>query len=175
MKKVISLLLMLSLVLSLCIGLISCGGNETPDNNQDNNNPNGNDPEASTRLNMDLTGYVANIGNATALGISRQKKNGASPVASLETGKSDIKPLSYTVTFPPNYDDIDRENRNYIVMSTTEYGSNVETNENGIVNVTFTKIVTENATTEISGTKRVCYKTVGRGKSKIRTGGSRTE
>ena len=50
----------------------------------------------------------------------------------------------------------DTESKNYIVMSTTAYDSNTpEADKNGLTKVTFTKIVTEDVTTETTGTKYV--------------------
>ena len=46
------------------------------------------------------------------------------------------------------------QNKNYIVMSTTDYDANApEADKTGLTKVTFTKIVTENVTTETTGTK----------------------
>ena len=50
----------------------------------------------------------------------------------------------------------DSESKNYIVMSTTEYGANTpEADASGLTKVTFTKTVTENVTTETTGTKYI--------------------
>lgn len=71
MKKVISLCMAVIVAFLLCVGLISCSNTG---NNSDGNNPNGNNPPSSEPFIVDLEGYVANIGNATALGISKKPK-----------------------------------------------------------------------------------------------------
>ena len=73
MKQTLSLFLALILTFSLCIGLISCGNtNNSNDDNPSANNPGGDNPNPNKPFNVDLAGYVANIGNATALGISKK-------------------------------------------------------------------------------------------------------
>jgi len=69
MKKAISLFLALSFTFSLCIGLISCGGSNNPSGNNPGTNNSGDNNSPSEQFSVDLTGYVANIGNATAIGI----------------------------------------------------------------------------------------------------------
>lgn len=148
MKKIISMLLMISIVCSLCVGLISC--------NKPDDDPPTNDPFI-----VDLEGYVANIGNATALGISKKSSTGTAPIAFYPKANSDfgIQRLS---TIPLAFNE-DTESKNYIVMSTTEYDANVPAPErpgaigtlNFISNVSFTKTVTENVTTETTGTKYI--------------------
>ena len=143
MKKMISLLLALILTFSLCVGLISCGNSNTPG---------GDNPSADKPFNVDLAGYVANIGNATALGISKKAKASASPMAYYGTNSSGIQLLSYNTLAS----DKDTEDKNYIVMSTTDYDANApEADKTGLTKVTFTKIVTENVTTETTGTKHI--------------------
>ena len=163
MKKSLSLLLALVITFSLCFGLISCGNSNNPsgdnpsgDNpsgdNPSGDNPNGDNPNANKPFNVDLAGYVANIGNATALGISKKAKASTSPVASYGTNNSGIQLLSYS-TLASNKD---TEDKNYIVMSTTDYDANApEADKTGLTKVTFTKIVTENVTTETTGTKYI--------------------
>lgn len=150
MKKALSLLLAFALTFPMCFGLISCGNTNNPsDDNPTANNPSDDNPEQEP-FRVDLAGYVANIGNATALGISKKTKSSASPMASYRTSSSSIKLLSYN-TLASNEDTGDR---NYIVMSTTNYDANApEADETGLTKVTFTKIVTENVTTETTGTK----------------------
>ncbi len=144
----------------MCIGFISCGNTNNPNGNNPNvNNPNVNNPDGnnptSTPFSVDLAGYVANIGNATALGISNKAKSSASPVAAYGTNNSSIQLLSYNTLAS----DKNEKEKNYIVMSTTDYDANApEADETGLTKVTFTKIVTENATTEITGTKLVTAK-----------------
>ncbi len=108
------------------------------------------DGNASKPFSIDLTGYVANIGNATAIGIARNTNEGDSSLAVY--GKagvqflSNIRPLSAK----------DTEHKNYIVMTTEEYDANApEADKNGLTKVTFTKTVTENVTTETTGTKYI--------------------
>ena len=163
MKKALSLLLVLAMTFSLCIGLISCGNSNNPggdnpsannpgDDNPSADNPGGDNPSADKPFSVDLAGYVANIGNATALGISKKAKASVSPMASYGTKNSGVQLLSYNTLAS----DKDTEDKNYIVMSTTDYDANApETNETGLTKVTFTKIVTENVTTEMNGEKLI--------------------
>lgn len=139
----------------MCFSLISCDNTNNPsDDNPTANNPSDDNP-AQEPFSVDLAGYVANIGNATALGISKKAKTSASPMASYGTNNSGIQLLSYSTLAS----DKDTEDKNYIVMSTTDYEANSpEADETGLTKVTFTKIVTENATTEIAGTKLVTAK-----------------
>lgn len=152
MKKALSLLLTFALTFSMCFGLISCGNANNPsDDNPSANNPNG-DNLSQEPFSVDLAGYVANIGNATALGISKKAKASVSPMASYGTNNSGIQLLSYN-TLASNKD---TEDKNYIVMSTTDYDANApEADKTGLTKVTFTKIVTENVTTETTGTKYI--------------------
>ena len=162
MKKALSLLLAFALIFSMCFGLISCANTNNPsddnstannpsDDNSTANNPSGNNP-AQEPFSVDLAGYVANIGNATALGISKKTKTSASPMASYGTNNSGIQLLSYSTLAS----DKDTEDKNYIVMSTTDYDANApEADKTGLTKVTFTKIVTENVTTETTGTKYI--------------------
>ena len=151
MKKTLSSLLALILTFSVCFGLISCDNTNNPSNdNPTANTPGGDNPNTNKPFNVDLAGYVANIGNATALGISKKAKSSASTMASYGTNHSGIQLLSYNTLAS----DKDTEDKSYIVMSTTDYDANApEADKTGLTKVTFTKIVTENATTEITGTK----------------------
>ena len=166
MKQTLSLFLALILTFSLCIGLISCGNtNNSNDDNPSGNNPGSDNPSANNPSGdnpssdnpsennpfiVDLAGYVANIGNATALGISKKEKASASPMASYGTKNSGVQLLSFNTLAS----DKDTEDKNYIVMSTTDYDANApEADETGLTKVTFTKIVTENVTTVVSGEK----------------------
>ena len=143
MKRTLSLLLALVLMFSMCISLISCANS---------NNPSGDNPSTSNPFNVDLAGYVANIGNATALGISKKAKASATPMASCGTNNFGVQLLSYSTLSS----DKDAEDKNYIVMSTTDYDANApEADKTGLTKVTFTKIVTENVTTETTGTKYI--------------------
>ena len=82
MKKALSLLLVLAMTFSLCIGLISCGNSNNPsDDNPSGDNSSGDNPNTNKPFNVDLAGYVANIGNATALGISKKAKASASSLS----------------------------------------------------------------------------------------------
>lgn len=150
MKKTLSLLLALVLTFSCCFGLISCNNTSDPAGD----NPPSDDPP-SEPFSVDLAGCVANIGNATALGISKKAKASASPVSSNGKSYYGIKLLSYnTLDSDKNIKD-----KNYIVMSTTDYDANApEADEAGLTRVTFTKITTENSTTEITGVKYITAK-----------------
>jgi hypothetical protein len=73
-------------------------------------------------------------------------------MASYGTKNSGIRLLSYNTLAR----DKDAEDKNYIVMSTTEYDANApEADKTGLTKVTFTKIVTDNVTTETIGTKYI--------------------
>jgi hypothetical protein len=136
MKKVFNLLLLTTISLSV---LCSCSSEQNPSNNTSGNNSSGNNSE--TLLDVNLEGYIANIENATALGIAQQNHSNA---------KKNVKNKN-------NYSD--NENINYIYMSTEEFSANdPEANENGLTKVTFTKIITNNITTEITGTKYITAK-----------------
>ena len=152
MKKALSLLLAFALTFPMCFGLISCGNANNPsDDNPSANNPNGDNPSQEP-FSVDLAGYVANIGNATALGISKKAKASVSPMASYGTNNSGIQLLSYNTLASEK----DTEDKNYIVMSTPDYDANApEADKTGLTKVTFTKIVTENVTTETTGTKYI--------------------
>jgi len=114
----------------------------SPDNDDSQHTPSEKD------FRVDLDGYVANIGNATALGIAQKPNLGVTPVMA----KGGIALRS----FVKSSSNEDTENKNYIVMSTTEYDANTpEADKNGLTKVTFTKIVTENVTTETTGTKYI--------------------
>lgn len=146
MKKIIALTLALVMVLALSVNLASCKKNNPSDNNP------ANEPPVNEPFSIDLAGYVANIGNATALGISKRTTSSTSPVAAFGKNNSGIQLLSYALLDS----DKDTENKNYIVMSTTDYDANApEADKTGLTKVTFTKIVTENVTTETTGTKYI--------------------
>ncbi len=183
MKRMLSLLLVTILMLSLCAGLISCNINQTSnDDNQNDNDSNDNsnednqnnndssggnsdvddsnkdelDGDDNSSLNepfkVNLSGCIANITNATALGISRKSNSGASTVSVNCKSSSGIQFLSATTLDSGK----NNKGKNYIVMTTTDYSANApETDENSLTKVTFTKIVTENVTTEITGTKYI--------------------
>lgn len=73
-------------------------------------------------------------------------------MASYGTKNSGVQLLSFNTLAS----DKDTEDKNYIVMSTTNYDANApEADEAGLTKVTFTKIVTENVTTETTGTKHI--------------------
>ena len=160
MKRSLSLLLALVLTFSLCIGLISCGNS----NNPSGDNPSGDNPGAnkpSNEFTLDLEGYVANIGNATALGISKKSSTGNAPISLNYKANSGFG--TQCLSTIPLVSDKDTESKNYIVMATTEYDANVPAPErpgaigtlNFISNVSFTKTVTKNVTTETTGTKYI--------------------
>ena len=100
---------------------------------------------------VDLTGYVANIGNATALGVVTEKQSSS---FTMREEKAPYFPFSLfnLIAFAAE----DEETKNYIVMTTTEYDPNApEADETGLTKVTFTKTVTENVTTITNGTKYI--------------------
>ena len=147
MKKTVSVLISIILMLMFCIGLTACGenGSSNGNNHSSANNPS---PEP---FNVDLAGYVANIGTAKALGISKEVNSSISPMSTRNIN-SGIQLLSYT----PLSSNKDTEDKNYIVMSTVDYDANTpEADKTGLTKVTFTKIVTENVTTETTGTNYI--------------------
>lgn len=88
----------------------------------------------------DLTGYVANISDATALGIATNAEEDAVSYQNARSSSVPITPLS-TQTLSRDNKDNDKK---YIVKKTTEYEANApEADETGLTKVTFTKIVTE--------------------------------
>ena len=162
MKKVLSLLLALMLFFSMCMVLVACEQPENPDDDNTGTTPPDDDGEKVEPFSVDLAGYVANIGNATALGISHTTNTGTTPKARARASMmpTDTNKMGGRVlrgdTSPT---DKNSQDKNYIVMSTTSYDANApEADEAGLTKVTFTKIVTENATTEITGTKLVTAK-----------------
>lgn len=151
MKKTLSLLMALILTASLCIGFASCAGNQGP-HDQITKDPNGSNSKPTRPFKVDLAGYVANIGNATALGISDTVGANASPAAVYGKDGTGVQLLSVGAPIS----DKDTESKKYIVMSTTDYDANApEADQTGLTKVTFTKIVTENVTTETIGTKYI--------------------
>ena len=152
MKKTVSVLIAIILMLVFCVGLTACSDTSSSNgnNNPGTNNPSDDNPTCEP-FNVDLAGYVANIGTAKALGISKEVSSGVSPLSTRNTN-SDIQLLSYT-SLASNKD---TEEKNYIVMSTVDYdANNPEADKTGLTKVTFTKIVTENVTTETIGTKYI--------------------
>ena len=169
MKRLVSLFLTAFVILSLVIGLLSCGGagntggegGSGEDSSGGAGNAGGSDGEGSgggsengegeaKPFEVDLSGYVANIGNATALGISRAQGSATAYAAK----GSGALPVSYATSAKKNTKD-----KSYIVMSTAEYGANApEVGAEGLTKVTFTKIVTENVTTEMTGSRLITAK-----------------
>ena len=126
--------------------------NKPNDNNQSTNKPNNDNKNETPHFSVDLEGYVANIGNATALGIAKEAKSSIAPMAAYGKNNYSIQFLSYNTLAS----DKDTEDKNYIVMSTTDYDANApEADKTGLKKVTFTKIVTENVTTETIGNKYI--------------------
>ena len=140
MKKIIAGLLSMMMTLSL----VACGGEDPTINNDIGDHTNSPSHTTSQPFSVDLEGYVANIGNASALGIAKQTSS-SSPA--LDKGGYHLSHLSTNQ---------DTESKNYIVMSTTEYDANTpEADASGLTQVTFTKTITENVTTETTGTKYI--------------------
>ena len=150
MKKLIALLL----VAFMCVSFVACNRSPLPNGgtvlpNDNTMPPDGDDSQhtpSEKNFSVDLDGYVANIGNATALGIAQKQNPGVTPVMA----KGGIELLSFVKLYS------DEDAKNYIVMSTTEYDTNtLEADKNGLTKVTFTKTVTENVTTITTGTKYI--------------------
>ena len=143
MKKPLFFLLALTTSLLMSISLSSC--------NLGNSNNSSQSEIVEEIFEIDLGGYVANIGNAKAIGISKKKRSNTSQV-SYENGKNVGSRNKYLL-------DKDTETKKYIVMSTNSYSANDPvTDDTGLIKVSFTKIVTENVTTEIEGSKYVIAK-----------------
>ncbi|MBQ8434048.1 MAG: hypothetical protein IJX23_04505, partial [Clostridia bacterium] len=162
MKRFLALFLVLALVFSMCMVFVACEQPENPDDDNTGTTPPDDDGEKVEPFSVDLAGYVANIGNATALGISNATNTGTNPKA---RARASMMPIdAHKMGGKVLRDDTstagkNSQDKNYIVMSTTNYDANTpEVDENGLTKVTFTKIVTENATTEITGTKLVTAK-----------------
>ena len=154
MKKILSLFLALIMMLSLCMVLISCNNADDSDGDDKNENDSGDNNSSDEPFNIDLAGYTANIGNAKAIGISKKASSEVSTVAYGRAKSGALYLFDSTLSSRESTKD-----KNYIVMSTTKYDANdPETDESGLTSVTFTKITTENATTEITGTKYVTAK-----------------
>lgn len=152
MRKTLSVLISIILMFMFCVGLTACGdnGSSNGNNNPSANNPSEDNPSPEP-FNVDLAGYIANIGTAKALGISKEGSSSVSPMSTRNTNLG-IQLLSYT----PLASNKDTEDKNYIVMSTVDYDANTpEADKTGLTKVTFTKIVTENVTTETTGTKYI--------------------
>lgn len=150
MKKLLALLL----IAVMCLSFVACGGSgdtETPadsENTENNGNMTTDNDNSNKKFSVDLEGYVANIGNATALGIAQKQNTDTAPL--MANGRTE------SLSFLNLSSSKDTENKNYIVMSTTEYDANTpEADKNGLTKVTFTKTVTENVTTETTGTKYI--------------------
>ena len=129
MKKVLSFSLSI-LILSSCFTfLFSCTPNQKKE-----------------KFELDLTGYVANISDATAIGLVNQS---SAEVSSLSSNKK--QSLSFGLTVYAEEDDDDYQN--YLVMSTSYDSNDPETDETGLKKVSFTKTVT--GTEKIVGNKFV--------------------
>lgn len=126
--------------------------------------PDKNEPNTDKKFNIDLAGYVANIGNASALGIAKSQFKKTSP-ALYGGGIELLSAVRFlesesvtdgTVEDTPEEPSTNSESKNYIVMSTTEYSAGTpEADANGLTKVSFTKTITENVTTETTGTKYI--------------------
>ena len=118
--------------------LLACSSTVRPEAEQPHT------PGAAT-FDVNLKGYVANLSGATAVGISQYGQNTLEN--DCESGV--IGYLSASDTTSPT-----EGGSNYIVMKTEEYSPNAPTTNNtGLVRVSFSKIVTENITTEMTGMK----------------------
>lgn len=138
MKTIFKLVIGIACLAVLLSALLAChsavGSDRTPPRA----------PGAAT-FDVDLTGYVANLNGATAVGISQL---GQSTVeAAYQGGVVGYLSADYGAPMASN-------GSNYLVMRTEEYSPDApETNSTGLVRVSFTKIVTENVTTEMTGAK----------------------
>lgn len=132
MKK----LLILLLIVTICCSVFALAACNLDNTNDDDNNKNN---DSNTVALSDLPQYMANINGASAFGIL-PKKQIASRSNETRTTESNT-------------------NKNYLVMTNEEYDSNrPSVDENGLLKVTFSRIVTENVATEITGTKFVIAK-----------------
>lgn len=135
MKKNFASFIFIICIFLLCVNFISC----------DKNNNKNFDVDLNKNFNVDLTNYIANIDNATALGISNHFTNNTSNAVMYN--KSHLNNSS------------NKESKNYMVMSTSNFVANdPEINNNEITKITFTKYTTENSTKEIRGSKYVTAK-----------------
>ena len=148
MKKalvsILTFLLSTIMLFSCVIGLTACSNNNTNENPPvTDNNTNENPPV--TNFSVDLTGYVANVGNATALGIMKLDSNNGSQVDDNRVSPMSVKLFTEDI-----------EEKNYIVKSSNQYNANnPELSESGIEKISFTKTITENVTTITRGTKYI--------------------
>ena len=151
MKKalvsILTFLLSTIMLFSCVIGLTACSNNNTNENPPvTDNNTNENPPV--TNFSVDLTGYVANVGNATALGIMKLDSNNGSQVDDNRVSPMSVKLFTEDI-----------EEKNYIVKSSNQYNANnPELSESGIEKISFTKTITENVTTITRGTKYILAK-----------------
>ncbi|MBQ8884935.1 MAG: hypothetical protein IJY62_00975 [Clostridia bacterium] len=115
MKKTLSLFLTIIMAFSLCFGLISCD-------------------KANTSWMKDISGYIADISDANALGISSNENIENASVVSNGNGLLSIMPLAKKK----------HNDKNYIVK-TTEYTANDPiVSSEGLKKVSFTKTESEN-------------------------------
>ena len=137
MKKIVSVLIAIMLMLMFCVGLTACGDTgSSKGNNPTTNNPTYDYPTPEP-FSVDLAGYVANIGNAKALGISKENSQNVSPMSTNNTNLG-IQLLSSTQLAS----NMDTEEKNYIVMSTVDYDANTpETDNTGLTKVTLQKLL----------------------------------
>ena len=130
MIKVIKRFCVCAMLFFCLVSLVGCG-DDGSNNNGSQDNGQGTDSQVVFDVGK-ISGYVANITNASAIGISN-------PNDTLSSNSS-------------------KQEKNTIIMSTIseEYESNTpEADESGLTKVSFTKIVTENITTEITGQKKI--------------------
>ena len=108
MKKLLALLL----IAVMCLSFVACGGSgdtETPadsENTENNGNMTTDNDNSNKKFSVDLEGYVANIGNATALGIAQKQNTGTAPL--MANGRTE------SLSFLNLSSSKDTENKNYI-------------------------------------------------------------
>lgn len=152
MKKIIIIIVAVVIVLFLATLFIAPGlFNGLSDPTTTTTTTGGSTKPTPKPFEVDLTGYVANIGNATALGVVTEKQSSS---FTMREEKAPYFPFSLFNLIVSAAED--EETKNYIVMTTTEYDPNdPEADETGLTKVTFTKTVTENVTTITTGTKYI--------------------
>ena len=149
-KVLISIIIAAMLLVTIVLSVAQNSGGSTTTTTTNNGNPQ-NPQNPQKPFDVDLSGYVANIGNATALGLVSDKKDSTFAMRPKQEKSS---PFSLFSLFA--FAAEDEETQNYIIMTTTEYDPNApEADETGLTKVTFTKTITENVTTVTTGTKYI--------------------
>ncbi len=149
MKNRVAIFIPIIIIIMFYSILTSCGANATEPLEPTEEISQTNEP-----FDIDISGYVANISGANALGISKNAIS--SPQAKTVYGNTKISNICLLSSNSSSKINNDTESKNYLVMSSTKYDPNEpEANKTGLTKVTFTKIVTEDVTTETIGSKYV--------------------